>query len=718
MFGQITLLYGQWRLDGIHPDLIPNNDVLLSEFSKSGPHESLTTSITGAILRNVGNSTSSSAVGSDASGNIYVLGSYSGTSTIQGAQLPGYGGLDFVVFKFNPEGDRIWQISGCGSGDDHAYATIDRSGNTYLSGFSSSSCTISGMNGTSYVTNRAGGGDGFLVKIGPDGQIIWGVSLAGGSVYDAFNSIFVDDSGNVFAAADFNGCCGSSGSATVFFPGGSRVLGAIGYRTGALLKFDSAGSLQWNVRIGNRDVSIVNSVTDGENNVYFTGGQRAWSSGTAGSMVDGTGASSSIPNAGIGNSFLVKLDANGKRLYGLAVGNLGSGSDASTWIADLKIDSLNTLNLIGNYFGGEMVFNSTESPVLKLPASSTVTGFIAEYSTDGSPIRVSNLTMAGASNTWPQRLAWFRGQRYVAGAYRAASSVSGNYGFLSKLNAEFALTETKTIIGSGSENVIGMSANGRRLFASGSYGANSSFNGTNLADSGSYLWLADSVEVQQADSIQLDRGLLAYYPFDGDAENAIESGLTTIMNTALPSLDRFGRFNSAYNFNGLDHRIQVSGISGSFNEGTISVWMNLSSESNLATNPQLIGFYNPSHIVQIEIHPDYRIYYNAPEEYVTEPASVDSGVWTHMVLVVRRGVQILYLNGRLLTSGQSSDLGDISGSILAIGHEYPNQSHFKGSIDDIRIYNRALSEAEVAALYELESTPPPLAADEIQDIDG
>ena len=30
---------------------------------------------------------------------------------------------------------------------------------------------------------------------------------------------------------------------------------------------------------------------------------------------------------------------------------------------------------------------------------------------------------------------------------------------------------------------------------------------------------------------------------------------------------------------------------------------------------------------------------------------------------------------------------------------------FKGSIDDIRIYNRALSEAEVAALYELESTP-------------
>jgi alpha-tubulin suppressor-like RCC1 family protein len=36
----------------------------------------------------------------------------------------------------------------------------------------------------------------------------------------------------------------------------------------------------------------------------------------------------------------------------------------------------------------------------------------------------------------------------------------------------------------------------------------------------------------------------------------------------------------------------------------------------------------------------------------------------------------------------------------------PANEFFNGSIDDIRIYNRALSSSEVSALYSLESSPP------------
>jgi hypothetical protein len=131
------------------------------------------------------------------------------------------------------------------------------------------------------------------------------------------------------------------------------------------------------------------------------------------------------------------------------------------------------------------------------------------------------------------------------------------------------------------------------------------------------VWeLKEVSQVLENPIIDLNRDLIAYYPFDGNADNAIESGLTTILNTATPGLDRFRQLNSAYSLNGVDQRLQVSGISGSFNEGTVSVWMNLSDQSDLTNNPQVIGFYKPDHILQIEIHPEYRIYYNAPEEYL------------------------------------------------------------------------------------------------------
>ena len=74
---------------------------------------------------------------------------------------------------------------------------------------------------------------------------------------------------------------------------------------------------------------------------------------------------------------------------------------------------------------------------------------------------------------------------------------------------------------------------------------------------------------------------------------------------------------------------------------------------------------------------------------------------------------LVYLNGEqqttsYLTSGVPSLLSDITPRMLRIGARVasPINEFFNGSIDDIRIYNRALSESEVSALYTLESSPP------------
>jgi hypothetical protein len=73
------------------------------------------------------------------------------------------------------------------------------------------------------------------------------------------------------------------------------------------------------------------------------------------------------------------------------------------------------------------------------------------------------------------------------------------------------------------------------------------------------------------------------------------------------------------------------------------------------------------------------------------------GAWTHVVLVHNNSQLLLYKDGRLVgnaTTGPTSDLGNT----LYIGTGYLNVP-FNGTIDEVALYNRTLSAAEVAQLY-------------------
>ena len=74
------------------------------------------------------------------------------------------------------------------------------------------------------------------------------------------------------------------------------------------------------------------------------------------------------------------------------------------------------------------------------------------------------------------------------------------------------------------------------------------------------------------------------------------------------------------------------------------------------------------------------------------------GVWHHLVAnynLNKSGGKKVFLNGALLQQGGIGKKNAANNQPLKIG-DWP------GSLDDIRIYNRALSEAEVKALYEFE----------------
>ena len=93
---------------------------------------------------------------------------------------------------------------------------------------------------------------------------------------------------------------------------------------------------------------------------------------------------------------------------------------------------------------------------------------------------------------------------------------------------------------------------------------------------------------------------------------------------------------------------------------------------------------------------------------ISTPFSVRDGNWHHAVIVGNVNTQSLYVDGQLINSRS----GTIQQSwwlysFIGTGYDYTNRSfpyngwhYFNGLIDEVRIYNRALSADEIKALYE------------------
>src|SRR3989338_8530204 len=86
-------------------------------------------------------------------------------------------------------------------------------------------------------------------------------------------------------------------------------------------------------------------------------------------------------------------------------------------------------------------------------------------------------------------------------------------------------------------------------------------------------------------------------------------------------------------------------------------------------------------------------YYNGVS-YVGNSQSIAANTWYHVVLVNTAGTVTFYINGASVTGGSAGTLNQNN----RIGHN--TSGYFTGLIDEVRLYNRALSAAEVKELYE------------------
>lgn len=103
----------------------------------------------------------------------------------------------------------------------------------------------------------------------------------------------------------------------------------------------------------------------------------------------------------------------------------------------------------------------------------------------------------------------------------------------------------------------------------------------------------------------INSGLVAYYPFNGDAKDESGNGNDGTVNGATLTTDRFGTLNNAYSFNGSSNYIKITKLNPiditKINQISVSVWMNSYAstgshqkilESSGASNDDYISFYN------------------------------------------------------------------------------------------------------------------------------
>ena len=217
-------------------------------------------------------------------------------------------------------------------------------------------------------------------------------------------------------------------------------------------------------------------------------------------------------------------------------------------------------------------------------------------------------------------------------------------------------------------------------------------------------------------------GLVAWYPFNGNANDASGNGNNpTYIGTGVTlTTDRFSNPDKAYSFEGnTGSFIKIPADKMPTTDRTISLWFNVLEVSN---RPGLLGYGGNGscgtsffmalncmggnqYMLQGHCNINQAVY-----TYSSEPINN----WYHWVATIEGNVQKIYVNGELKSTENTFTASTaVAGKDLALGvityHDGTapftdqNVNYLKGKLDDIRIYDKALTEKEVNELYKSES---------------
>jgi len=209
-------------------------------------------------------------------------------------------------------------------------------------------------------------------------------------------------------------------------------------------------------------------------------------------------------------------------------------------------------------------------------------------------------------------------------------------------------------------------------------------------------------DIVRADCVAPPSGLVAWWPGDGNANDIIGTNNGTLLDNATANAS--GMVGQAFSFDGVNAVVNAGtnsffDFSGGSADFTIEAWVKPAAlPSNLSTGFASKTQGNFDGWV-FGMFYDGSLFFSGCGywEVDSRPVVLATGVWSHVAVTHTGGTYRLYCNGSQVGSGSG---GTWSGSAaqLQFGRD-PNRQYYNGLLDDISIYDRALSSNEIAAIY-------------------
>jgi hypothetical protein len=194
---------------------------------------------------------------------------------------------------------------------------------------------------------------------------------------------------------------------------------------------------------------------------------------------------------------------------------------------------------------------------------------------------------------------------------------------------------------------------------------------------------------------------VADYPFNSNANDVSGNGNSGLVFGATLASDRFGNPDSAYHFGGSGDYVLI-GASPSLNitgDLTIAAWVYLSN-SNVDANAVIF-----SNMLELSPHNGYsfrlwdgdKLRFFCGDQNLLATTPLDAELWTHVAVVLSGTAATTYINGTLDSSATVA--APTSSSVNpTIGASQERAYGWNGGIDDILVYDRALSPVEISEL--------------------
>ncbi len=208
-------------------------------------------------------------------------------------------------------------------------------------------------------------------------------------------------------------------------------------------------------------------------------------------------------------------------------------------------------------------------------------------------------------------------------------------------------------------------------------------------------------------------GLLGWWGFAGNANDASGNGYHGAVNGATLTSDRHSTPNSAYSFNGTTDYIEVADAPSfrlSNTDFTITFWVKINAYNTSATAflvKRAAGSYNGWLLVansfynnQVDLKTS-----QGSDPSIRSDSTLSPGIWHHVALVYHQSSTVdFYFDGVLSSSHPGGGLifNANCTAVMRFGHDTqsPPGSYFlNGCMDDIGIWNRALTAQEISNVY-------------------